>query len=98
MPNADCQMPNENEHVLDRSRLLTEQRLAASMELDRLSTLDALAVMNEQDALAVEAVKLQRAQVAQAVEMVAAALMSGGRLFYVGAGTSGRLGVLDATE
>jgi N-acetylmuramic acid 6-phosphate etherase len=98
MPNADCQMPNENEHIPDRSNLLTERRLAESMELDRLSTLDALAVMNEQDALAVEAVKSQRAQVAQAVEMVAAALMSGGRLFYVGAGTSGRLGVLDATE
>jgi len=91
-------MPNENEHVLDRSGLLTEQRLGASMELDRLSIIDALAVMNEQDALAVEAVKSQRAEVARAVEMVAAALMSGGRLFYVGAGTSGRLGVLDATE
>ena len=68
------------------------------MELDRLSTLDALAVMSEQDVLAVEAVKSQRAEVARAVEMVAAALMSGGRLIYVGAGTSGRLGVLDATE
>jgi N-acetylmuramic acid 6-phosphate etherase len=93
------QNPNdESERVPDRSGLMTERRLAESMELDRLSTLDALAVMNEQDALAVEAVKSQRAEVAQAVEMVAAALMGGGRLFYVGAGTSGRLGVLDATE
>jgi N-acetylmuramic acid 6-phosphate etherase len=48
--------------------------------------------------LAVEAVKSQRAEVARAVEMVAAALMGGGRLIYVGAGTSGRLGVMDATE
>ncbi len=80
MPNADCQMPNEEEHLLDRSSLLTEQRLAESMTLDRMSTLDALAVMNEQDSVAVKAVASQRAEVAKAIEMVAAALKAGGRL------------------
>jgi N-acetylmuramic acid 6-phosphate etherase len=89
---------DESPRVPDRSALMTERRLAESMHLDHISTLEALAVMNEQDALAVEAVKSQRAEVARAVEMVAAALMNGGRLFFVGAGTSGRFGVLDATE
>ena len=98
MPNADCQMPNEKEHVLDRSSLLTEQRLTESMELDRMPIVDALAMMNEQDSAAVKAVASQRAEVARAIEMVATALTAGGRLIYVGAGTSGRLGVLDAAE
>lgn len=83
---------------MDRSSLLTEQRLAESTELDRMSILDALAVMNEQDSVAVKAVASQRAEVARAIEMVATALKAGGRLIYVGAGTSGRLGVLDAAE
>ena len=78
--------------------MLTEQRLAESMRLDQLSVEDALAVMNEQDGSAVIAVASQRAEVAKAVTLVTTALKSGGRLIYVGAGTSGRLGVLDATE
>ena len=82
----------------DRSHLLTEQRLAESMSLDAMSVEEAVALMNAQDARAVEAVANERANVARAVEMVAEALRSGGRLFYVGAGTSGRLGVLDAAE
>jgi N-acetylmuramic acid 6-phosphate etherase len=82
----------------DRSHLLTEQRLAESADLDRLSTEEALKVMNGADAVAVAAVAAQRAQIAAAVELVAGALAAGGRLIYFGAGTSGRLGVLDATE
>jgi N-acetylmuramic acid 6-phosphate etherase len=82
----------------DRSHLLTERRLAESMNLDRMPIMEALAVMNAQDALAVAAVASQRAAVAKAVEIVSAALKSGGRLIYIGAGTSGRLGVLDAAE
>ncbi len=84
--------------ISDRSRLLTEQRLPESMRLDRLSVEDALAVMNAQDAVAVKAVARQRREIARAVKWVAAALKGGGRLLYVGAGTSGRLGVLDAAE
>jgi N-acetylmuramic acid 6-phosphate etherase len=98
MPIADCQMPNGKEDILDRSSLLTEARLAASMDLDRMSIDEAMGVMNEQDALAVKAVASQRAEVGRAVEMAAAAFLGGGRLIYVGAGTSGRLGVLDASE
>jgi len=84
--------------MTDRSHLLTELRLPESMNLDALSIEDAVKVMNEQDARAVAAVAAERHNVAQAIEMVAAALRSGGRLIYVGAGTSGRLGVLDASE
>jgi N-acetylmuramic acid 6-phosphate etherase len=86
------------EKIPDRSHLVTEQRLPESMDLDRLSISAAIAVMNDQDARAVAAVASQREQVARAVELVAAALASGGRLIYIGAGTSGRLGVLDAAE
>ena len=82
----------------DRSHLLTEQRLPESMALDAMSTEDAVALTNAQNARAVEVVATERANVALAVEMVANALRSGGRLIYVGAGTSGRLGVLDAAE
>src|SRR6476661_2024227 len=82
----------------DRSHLLTEQRLAESMNLDAMSVEDAVALMNAQDAVAVAAVASQRANIARAVELVAAALSTGGRLLYFGAGTSGRLGVLDAAE
>jgi N-acetylmuramic acid 6-phosphate etherase len=91
-------MHSDRQLPVDRSQLMTERRLAESMQLDQLSIEDALAVMNEQDARAVEAVASQRSQIARAVEIVAAALSSGGRLIYVGAGTSGRLGVLDAAE
>jgi N-acetylmuramic acid 6-phosphate etherase len=82
----------------DRSHLLTEGRLADSMRLDEMSIEEALGVMNAQDAVATAAVALVRSDVGRAVEIVAGALGSGGRLVYFGAGTSGRLGVLDAAE
>jgi N-acetylmuramic acid 6-phosphate etherase len=82
----------------DRSHLLTEQRLPESTHLDAMTVEEAVALMNAQDARAVEAVAAERANVARGVDLVVAALSAGGRLFYVGAGTSGRLGVLDASE
>src|SRR4051794_1104776 len=82
----------------DRSSLLTEQRLPESMNLDALSTADAVAVMVEQDKRAVEAVERVRGDVARAIDLVVESFKKGGRLLYVGAGTSGRLGVLDASE
>ncbi|CAA9380399.1 MAG: N-acetylmuramic acid 6-phosphate etherase [uncultured Phycisphaerae bacterium] len=82
----------------DRSHLLTELRLPESMALDAMSAEEAVALMNAQDARAVEAVAAERGNVARAAELVAAALRGGGRLIYFGAGTSGRLGVLDASE
>ena len=81
-----------------RSHLLTEQRLPESMELDILSIADAIDMMHEQDLRAVQAVGAVKADIAAAVELVSERLRQGGRLFYVGAGTSGRLGVLDASE
>jgi len=78
--------------------LLTELRLAESMELDAMSVEEAVGLMNAQDARAVEAVGREKSNIARAVEIVAESLRTGGRLIYVGAGTSGRLGVLDAAE
>lgn len=82
----------------DRSHLLTERSLEASRNLDAMSIDQAVALMNQQDLLAVQAVAAVRPAVAQAIGLITAAFRSGGRLFYIGAGTSGRLGVLDASE
>jgi N-acetylmuramic acid 6-phosphate etherase len=82
----------------NRSELLTEQRLASSSQLDTMSLHDAIALMNQQDQLAQRAVEAEAASVAKAIELVVAAFKQNGRLIYVGAGTSGRLGVLDASE
>jgi N-acetylmuramic acid 6-phosphate etherase len=82
----------------DRSHLLTEQRLPESMRLDAMSIDDAIDLMNREDQKAVQAVALIRSEITRATEIVVAALRQGGRLIYFGAGTSGRLGVLDASE
>jgi N-acetylmuramic acid 6-phosphate etherase len=84
--------------VIDRSGLLTEQRLAESMSLDAMSIDQAVALMNSQDAIAVAAVGAERKNITAAVELVVAAFRRDGRLLYFGAGSSGRLGVLDASE
>ena len=83
---------------MDRAHLLTEQRLPESMHLDAMNISDAIALMNAQDAIAVAAVATQREPIARAIELVVASLGNRGRLIYFGAGTSGRLGVLDASE
>jgi N-acetylmuramic acid 6-phosphate etherase len=82
----------------DRSKLRTEQRLPESMNLDAMTVAEAVALMNAQDRFAVDAVEKERPNVVRAIELVVAALRQGGRLIYFGAGTSGRLGVLDASE
>ncbi len=84
--------------IPDRSHIHTEQRNPESDQLDRLSTRDAVLLMNRADQQAVAAVAEQADQIAIAVDFAATALARGGRLIYVGAGTSGRLGVLDAAE
>lgn len=78
--------------------LLTEQRNPASLNIDRLSTLDLLRVINAEDAKVAPAVAEALPRIADALDLIAEALRQGGRLFYTGAGTSGRLGVLDASE
>lgn len=83
---------------IDLTRLVTESRNPASEQIDTLSTLDMLQVINQQDQLVALAVAQTLPQVAQAVEAITAAFAQGGRLIYMGAGTSGRLGILDASE
>jgi N-acetylmuramic acid 6-phosphate etherase len=78
--------------------LLTEARNPASEHLDELSTLEMLTVINAEDAKVAGAVHAELPQIAKAVDAIAERFAQGGRLFYIGAGTSGRLGVLDASE
>lgn len=78
--------------------LLTEARNPASEHLDELSTLEMLRVINDEDAKVAGAVRAELPQIARAIDAVAERFRRGGRLFYIGAGTSGRLGVLDASE
>jgi N-acetylmuramic acid 6-phosphate etherase len=82
----------------DFGRLLTEQPNRASRDLDRLAPLRVARLMNREDARAVAAVGRVAPRIADAVALIADALARGGRLFFVGAGTSGRLGVLEAAE
>jgi N-acetylmuramic acid 6-phosphate etherase len=80
------------------NQLTTEQRNPASENIDRLSALEIVRLMNREDAQVAAAVEAVADAIAQAVEGIAARMRTGGRLIYIGAGTSGRLGVLDATE
>lgn len=69
-----------------------------SMHIDEMSTLDMVKLMNSENYVAVKAVEDASEDIARAVDVIAASMEKGGRLYYVGAGTSGRLGVLDASE
>jgi N-acetylmuramic acid 6-phosphate etherase len=82
----------------DLHKLPTEQLLATARDLDEMSSLDFVRLMNDQDATVASAVRLALPQIARAIDVVADGLRHGGRLIYVGAGTSGRLGALDASE
>ena len=78
--------------------LLTEARNPASTNLDELTSLQFVRLMNAEDAQVIPAVASQAEAIAQAIEVIAERFREGGRLVYAGAGTSGRLGILDATE
>ena len=80
------------------STLITEQRNPNSMHVDSLSALEIVQLMNEEDKQVPLAIEKCLPQIAQAVECIVAAFQQGGRLVYIGAGTSGRLGVFDASE
>lgn len=80
------------------SRMTTEARNPASEKIDTLSALEIARLMNAEDARVAEAVGREAASIARAIEVIANRLRAGGRLVYIGAGTSGRLGVLDAAE
>ena len=76
----------------------TEMRNERTTHIDKMSTMEMLTVINDENRRSVEAVQATLPQIAKAVEAVAAAFEKGGRLFYVGAGTSGRIAVMDAAE
>lgn len=84
--------------ITERGHLLTEQNNPNSQQLDQLSSLELVRLFNQEDYRVLEAIASAETALAAAIDQTAIALKKGGRLFYVGAGTSGRLGVLDAAE
>ena len=102
----DVPNPLERSRTLTRTRkptadlrqLPTEQILPAARDLDRMSSLEIVTLMNDEDATVAGAVRKALPEIARAIDVIAAGLRGGGRLIYVGAGTSGRLGALDASE
>lgn len=85
-------------NYMELEKLTTEQRNPASMALDQMSALEILNVINQEDKKVAKAVETVLPKVNDAIEHIYKAFKNGGRLFYVGAGTSGRLGVVDASE
>jgi N-acetylmuramic acid 6-phosphate etherase len=88
---------NSNSHPTGEVRL-TERRNPRSARIDQLSTLEIVDLINAEDRMVAQAVAEERAEIAHCVRLVVESFRAGGRLIYVGAGTSGRLGVLDASE
>lgn len=84
--------------MINLKALSTEKRNEATMELDKLSTLEFLTIMNKEDQKVIEAVNRVLPTIEKAVDLIVNSLQRGGRLIYIGAGTSGRLGILDASE
>lgn len=83
---------------MDFKKMTTEHRNQATMNLDELSTQDFVSVMNREDQLVAQAIEKEKDAIALVIDAVVDAFNNGGRLIYIGAGTSGRLGVLDAAE
>ncbi len=84
--------------IMDLATLLTESRNPATEHIDQLPTLDMLRLINNEDAKVAQAVAAVLPDIARAIDEIAQRVQDGGRVFYIGAGTSGRLGVLDASE
>ena len=84
--------------MVELKSIATEQRNPNTMNIDTLSTLDMVKLINQEDHRVAEAVALVTDKIAQAIDVIADRLSKGGRLIYCGAGTSGRLGILDAVE
>ena len=83
---------------INLGRIATEQRNTATTDIDHISTIEMVAMINAQDQLVAGAVNAVLPQVAEVIDAIVTAIQNGGRLVYIGAGTSGRLGVLDASE
>ncbi|SDI38873.1 MULTISPECIES: N-acetylmuramic acid 6-phosphate etherase [Proteiniclasticum] len=84
--------------MIDLTKLTTEQRNPETMNLDQMTPLELVETMNREDQKVIEAVNKVLPEVAKVIEWTTEALRTGGRIIYMGAGTSGRLGVLDAVE
>ena len=84
--------------MVELKKIATEQRNPNTMNIDRLSTLDMVKLINQEDHRVAEAVAEVTDKIAEAIDVIADRLSKGGRLIYCGAGTSGRLGILDAVE
>ena len=82
----------------DTSIMVTEQRNENSVDIDSKPIEEIIDIFNKEDQKAIEAVIKEKENIKKAIEIIVQSFNSGGRLFYVGAGTSGRLGVLDASE
>ncbi len=99
MLNYKMNNPQSNKTLFNEiAALSTEQRNVNSMNIDTCSTIDILRIINDEDKIIPIAVEKELPYIQQAVELIVKALSGGGRLLYYGAGTSGRLGVLDAAE
>ncbi|MGB3135492.1 MAG: N-acetylmuramic acid 6-phosphate etherase [Nodosilinea sp.] len=96
MPASSSTPPSAD--PVDRGHLLTEQANPRSAQLDQLDSLELVDLFNREDQCTLDAIAGARQPIAAAIDAAATALAQSGRLFYVGAGTSGRLGVLDAAE
>ena len=84
--------------LVDLNKLATEQQNVNTMNLDQMSVKEALTVMNQEDKKVAEAIEEVIPEIEKAVDVIIEQFNQGGRLIYIGAGTSGRLGVLDASE
>ena len=84
--------------MVDLTKLTTEQRNPTTMNLDQMSALEIATTMNREDSNVVKGVQEVLPEIARTIERSAEALRNGGRIIYTGAGTSGRLGLLDAVE
>ncbi|QIA62547.1 N-acetylmuramic acid 6-phosphate etherase [Vibrio astriarenae] len=89
---------SDNQLLNTLSKLVSEGRNPDTMDLDSVSTLELVSKINQQDKLVPLAVEKELPNIAKAVDVISHAFRQGGRLFYCGAGTSGRLGILDASE
>jgi N-acetylmuramic acid 6-phosphate etherase len=104
--NAGNNFREENRSVIERrtsmkinlSNLTTEQLNSRSTNIDQLSTLEIIELMNDEDRTVADAVQAALPSIAKAINSIYQTLKNGGRLFYIGAGTSGRIGILDASE
>lgn len=85
-------------NTIKLENLTTESRNSSSLNIDKVSTLDMVKIINNEDKKVALAVEKELVKIAEAIDGIVSGMQKGGRLIYIGAGTSGRLGILDASE